>query len=162
MGTARLTSSRQRDANLDTDDENEDPDANLATSLQTSGLHRTDSELDDRGAIRQNSAGASLKYRGSRLQLGANALYENLDKPLQRTPALYNRYYFSGQTLLNLSLDYGYSLRNVYFFGETARSKNGALATVNGLVAALDRRVDVAVLLRNVGKHLRRKLRKVL
>jgi hypothetical protein len=144
-----FASTRQRDANLDTEDDTEDPDAFFATSLQTSGLHRTDSELADRGAIRQNSAGATLKYQGRRLQVGANALYEDLDKPLQRRQALYNQFYFSGQTLLNLSLDYGFTLRNVFLFGETARSRNGAISTVNGLVAALDRRVDVAIVLRN-------------
>ncbi len=144
-----FASTRQRDANLDNDEETDDPDAFFATSLQTSGLHRTASELADRGAIRQNSAGATLKYRGRRLQVGANALYEHLDKPLQRRQSLYNQFYFSGQTLLNLSLDYGFTLRNVFFFGETARSRNGAIATVNGLVAALDRRVDVAIVLRN-------------
>ncbi|MBK8564702.1 MAG: helix-hairpin-helix domain-containing protein [Saprospiraceae bacterium] len=144
-----FASTRQRDANLDTEDDTEDPDAFFATSLQTSGLHRTASELADRGAIRQNSAGATLKYRGRRLQVGANALYEHLDKPLQRRQDLYNQFYFNGQTLLNLSLDYGFTLRNVYFFGETARSRNGAISAVNGLVAALDRRVDVAIVLRN-------------
>lgn len=147
-----FASSRQRDANLDTEDETDDPDAEFATSLQISGLHRTNSELADRGAIRQNSAGTSLKYRGRHLQLGANALYEHLDKPLERTPQLYNRYYFSGQTLLNLSLDYAIALRNYYAFGETARSQNGAISTVNGIVAALDRRVDVAVVHRHFAR----------
>ncbi|MCC6723412.1 MAG: hypothetical protein IT258_02800 [Saprospiraceae bacterium] len=75
-----------------------------------------------------------------------------MDKPLQRTTALYNQFYFNGQSLLNLSLDYGLALRNVFFFGETARSRNGAIATVNGLVAALDRKVDVAVVLRNFAR----------
>lgn len=147
-----FASTRQRDANLNTEDDFDDPDATFATSLQTSGLHRTANELADRAAIRQNSAGASLKYRGRKLQVGANALYEHLDKPLQRTPALYNRYYFNGQTLLNLSLDYGFALRNIFFFGETARSRNGAIASVNGLVAALDRRVDVAIVHRNFAR----------
>ncbi len=147
-----FASTRQRDANLDTDDQNDDPDAFFATSLQTSGLHRTANEIADRGAIQQNSAGATLKYRGRHLQVGANALYEHLDKPLERRPDLYNQYYFNGQTLLNLSLDYGLALRNLFFFGETARSRNGAIATVNGLVAALDRRVDVAIVLRNFAR----------
>jgi hypothetical protein len=147
-----FASSRQRDANLDTQDETDDPDAQFATSLQTSGLHRTRNELDDRGAIQQNSAGATLKFNHKRLAIGLNGLYEHLDKPLQRNPAVYNQFYFNGTTLLNMSLDYGWSLRNVYLFGETARSKNGAFSTVNGLVASLDRRVDLALVLRNFAR----------
>ncbi len=147
-----FASSRQRDANLDTQDDTDDPDAQFATSLQTSGLHRTRNELDDRGAIRQNSAGTTLKFNHKRLAIGLNGLYEHLDKPLQRNPAVYNQFYFNGTTLMNMSLDYGWSLRNVYFFGETARSKNGAISTVNGLVASLDRRVDLALVLRNFAR----------
>ena len=49
-------------------------------------------------------------------------------------------------------MDYSCSLRNFYFFGETARSGNGAVSSINGLVAALDRRVDVAVVLRNFAR----------
>ncbi|MCF8244059.1 MAG: helix-hairpin-helix domain-containing protein [Saprospiraceae bacterium] len=144
-----FASLRRRDANLDTEDETDDPDAYFATSLQTSGLHRTQNELDDRAVIRQRSAGAALKFRQKRLAMGLNGLYEHLNKPLQRSPSVYNQYYFNGNSLLNLSLDYSWSLRNVYFFGETARSGNGALASINGLVAALDRRVDLALVLRN-------------
>lgn len=147
-----FASSRKRDANLDTQDGTDDPDAEFATSLQTSGLHRTKNELADRAAIQQNSAGASLKFQRKRLGIALNGLYEHLDKPLQRTAAVYNQYYFNGTSLLNMSIDYNWSLRNVYFFGETARSKNGAVSSINGLVAALDRRVDLALVLRNFAR----------
>ncbi|MBI5916235.1 MAG: helix-hairpin-helix domain-containing protein [Bacteroidetes bacterium] len=148
-------STRRRDANLD---ERQDtipgePDLTYVTSLQTSGLHRTPSEIDDEGAIRQNSAGATLKFRKRSLHFALNSLYEHLDKPLERSPALYNRYYFNGQRLLNLSADYGFALRNFYFFGETARSQNGAVSTLNGFVASLDRQVEVAVVNRHFPKE---------
>lgn len=149
-----FASQRQRDANLDvrTDTLANDPDVAFASSLQISGLHRTQNELDDRGVIQQRSAGGTLKYHGRHLVVGANALYEHLDKPLERTPAVYNRYYFNGKELLNLSLDYSLAFRNTYFFGETARSKTGAVSTVNGLLASLDRKVDVAVVYRNFAR----------
>lgn len=150
-----FASQRQRDANLDiqADTLEGEPEIAFATSLQTSGLHRTQNELDDRGAIQQRSAGSTLKYRGRHLQLGANALYEHLNKPLQRSPALYNRYYFNGTQLLNLSVDYSLAIRNIYAFGETARSDNGGIATVNGFIASLDRRMDVALVHRNLGRN---------
>ncbi len=149
-----FASTRQRDANLNTvvDTSGVEEEFAFATSLQLSGLHRTATELANRGAVQQNSAGASLKYRSRRANISLNALYEHLDKPLLRTPSVYNQYYFNGQSLLNLSVDYGYSLRNYYVFGETARSQNGAVSTVNGIVAALDRRVDVALVHRNFAR----------
>lgn len=149
-----FASQRQRDANLDlrTDTLANDPEVAFASSLQISGLHRTPNELADRGVIQQRSAGGSLKYHGRHLVLGANTLYEHLDKPLERTPAVYNRFYFNGKTLLNLSLDYSLALRNVYVFGETARSRNGAISSVNGLLASLDRKLDLAVVYRDFAR----------
>lgn len=149
-----FVSSRKRDANLDvqTDETGDDPDAFFATSLQTSGLHRTQSELDDRGAIRQSSAGTSLKYRYNRFVVGANALYEHLDKPLMRTSYLYNQFNFNGKQLFNLSLDYNWAVRNFYFFGESARSDNGAISTINGVLATLDRKLDLALVHRNFAR----------
>lgn len=142
-----FASSRKRDANLDTEagDDPDDPVFGFASSLQTSGLHRTRSEIEDEGAIRQNSAGATLKYSAAKFRLAFNCLYEHLDKPLVRNPQLYNQFYFNGSQLLNTSVDYAFFQRNFYFFGETARSQNGAIATLNGLLLTLDRRTDVAV-----------------
>ncbi|MEZ4961631.1 MAG: helix-hairpin-helix domain-containing protein [Saprospiraceae bacterium] len=147
-------SHRARDANLDAVaiDTLESPDelgAQFATSLQISGLHRTQAEIDDENAIRQTSAGGVLKYSQRRWHIALNGLYEHLDKPLQRSPALYNQFYFNGTNLANLSADYAFTFRNYHFFGETALSDNGALATLNGLLIGLDRRVDLALFYRN-------------
>lgn len=144
-----FASTRRRDANLgelQPEPDTDEPILAYLSSLQTSGLHRTPSEIANKNAVRQSSIGGSLRYRWQNGHVALNGLYEHLDKPLQRKPQLYNRFYFSGNQLLNLSLDYTWSFRNLYFFGETARSNNGAVATLNGLLLPLDRRVSVVVL----------------
>lgn len=143
-------SRQQRDGNLVDADliPNEDIIRTL-TSLQLSGLHRTEREIEDEDAITLYSVGGSLKYKTETWHLALNGLYNQLNQELIRTPRPYNRFFFNGDRLLNVSLDYSYIYRNYNFFGETAISDNGAIATVNGLLLGLDRKIDLALLYRS-------------
>lgn len=143
----------QRDGNLIVDtirDNDEIIDLNTdITSLQTSSLHRTEAEIADKNAIDLTQAGLSVAYDKRRRHLAVNALYSKLSAPLNRTPDLYNQYYFNGDRLINGSIDYGFWLGGLHFFGETAMSDNGGIATVNGLLAGLDRHIVAAILFRS-------------
>lgn len=122
------------------------------TSFNESGLHRTPSEIEDEGAVGQFTTGGNLIWSGRQFRFGFNVLYNQLDKSLDRNLQPYNRFYFSGDRLLNASVDYSYIYRNFNFFGETAVSDNGAIATLNGLLISLDRKVDLAVVYRNYAR----------
>ncbi|HLF65537.1 MAG TPA: hypothetical protein VI603_17350 [Saprospiraceae bacterium] len=144
-----FASSRKRDANvqIDTFDTGGEPFIEQSfTSLQLSGLHRTVSEIADEKQITHQVAGASVQYRSNGLRGGLHAVYHHLSSPLQRAEELYNIYRFQGTSLLNMSIDYTYLYRNIHFFGETAMSDNGALASVNGLLIGVHRRADIALL----------------
>jgi len=147
--TTAFASLNNRDANLiepDTTDALFDTQTASFSSLLDAGLHRTPSEIADENALQQFTLGGNLKYKKDYWHVAANVLYDKFDKVLQRTPRLYNRFYFDGNRLLNLSIDYSFIWRNFNFFGETAISNNGAVATINGLLIGLDRRVDFSVL----------------
>ncbi len=146
---------RNRDANLlETVDVGGDViiDEDIAiqfSSIQESGLHRTVNEIADENALRQTSLGGSLRYKKDNFHIAVNALYNRFDKELLRAPQPYNRFFFNGDRLLNLSADYSYIYRNFNFFGETAISDNGGLATLNGLLIGLDRKVNFSILQRH-------------
>jgi hypothetical protein len=144
-------SSKKRDANLDEPDEiiDDEPAADFVTSLQITGKHRTETEIADENAIRQNAIGGILKWKERNWEVAFNTLYNSLDKPLNRSALLYNQFYFNGNNLLNTSLDYSATWRNFHFFGETAMSDNGAISTSNGLLASLDQKMDVSILYRH-------------
>ncbi|MFK7936890.1 MAG: ComEA family DNA-binding protein [Saprospiraceae bacterium] len=147
-----FVSTRRRDANLlaiDTLDTNGNRDAVNFSSLLNAGLHRTSNEIEDENSLKQTTAGASLQYKSRNLRLGLNGLYESFDRELIPNTQLYNQFYFGGNQLLNLSLDYTYIYKNIHFFGETAYSDNGAVATLNGLLLGLDRYVDAVILHRH-------------
>jgi len=118
------------------------------TALQLSGFHRTDAEIEDENALRDLTLGGSLKYHKRSFQIALNGLYTQLNKTLQINQLPYNRYYFSGNKLTNLSIDYSWVYQNFNVFGETAISDNGSIATTNGLLIGLDRKVDLAILYR--------------
>ncbi|MFZ1678555.1 MAG: helix-hairpin-helix domain-containing protein [Saprospiraceae bacterium] len=149
-------SKNNRDGNLEIDTIREggeitDIQADI-TSLQTANLHRTKSEIADENAIDLTQAGLNVSYQSRRTHLGFNALHSSLSSPLNRTPDLYNQYYFNGDKLTNASVDYGFWLSGIHFFGETAVSDNGGLATVNGVLAGLDRHILAAILFRSFAR----------
>lgn len=149
-----LFSNRRRDGNVLAPTDTIDAEfADLAfTSLQTSGLHRTPAEIEDEKAIREWVGGLSVTRRGKNGQVSLNGVYQTYDKAWQPAEAPYRRFVFTGKNLAGVSVDYNWRRRNWYFFGETARSDNGGLSSLNGLLFAADRRVTLALLHRSLGR----------
>ena len=138
---------RGRDGNIVLPDSTaQDLEIITLSSLDEDGLHRTANEIEDENAVKQFTTGGSIKFKTDNFHIALNALYDQLDKGLFRTERPYNQFFFSGDRLFNASLDYSYIYRNFNFFGETAMSDNGAIATVNGLLIGLDRNVDLSIL----------------
>jgi hypothetical protein len=123
-----------------------------ATSFSTSGLHRTPAEREDKSAVRQTAFGGTVKLRLDRFNIGLNAIQSYLSTPLRKRDALYNRYAISGTRWHNISTDYNFVYRNVYFFGEAAMDKRGYTAFVNGLLASVDPKVDIALVHRQLSQ----------
>ncbi|MEL6668722.1 MAG: helix-hairpin-helix domain-containing protein [Bacteroidota bacterium] len=123
---------------------------NGISSLDLDGLHRTQAEIDDRNAISQQTFGGSFRYEfRQRGHVAVNFVQEQLSSPLILRPQPYNRFFFQGDQLQNMSIDYGYRLSNLTFFGEVARSDNGGFAQLHGLLTGLSRTIDLAILYRN-------------
>lgn len=130
------------------------------SSLDVSGFNRTPSQVIDRNALRMYNYGGSLMYRPfGNLKLALNALGTRLDNRLFRRSAAYSRFFFQGDRLTNVSLDYRYRLRNFTFFGELATSHNPTpgqekitgYAQIHGLMLGLNRYADLCVLYRDYG-----------
>lgn len=145
-----FTSFRNRDANLVQDTVNF---FNEFTSFQTSGLHRSEAEIEDKAAIKNLTIGTSLKYKQKNWNIGLNALFNHFDRPLNVRDDLYNRFYFNGKQLLNISTNYSYIKKNINFFGETAMSDNLGLGTINGVLVGLDKSLQFSALYRNFAKN---------
>ena len=124
----------------------------IASTLQTSGYHRTAGEIKDKNAIGLTTIGAVYEQHFNRGVINFNTEYNAYDVKVQPRTALYNQYYFDGKTLINFSTDYKYSYKNLHFFGETAMSDNKGWATVNGVLWSIGKKLSVNILHRYLTK----------
>ena len=122
------------------------------SSLQTSGLHRTASEVEDKGAQRQLAFGGNLNYRLNRLKVGVNAVQFSMQYPLIKANDPYNFYALSGKRFGNYSFDYSYTFKNMHFFGEAAVTNKKYPALVTGLLLSVANNVDMSLFYRNISE----------
>ena len=125
------------------------------SSLQTSGLHRTASEIADQFSLSEENFGTDISYknRANTLQVGLSMLKTNFDKPIQKAEKEYNLYEFSGTENLLMGLHYRYYYQNLNFFGEIARSTSGGIGAVSGVLGSLGKRTDFSVLFRKYDQN---------
>ncbi len=135
-------------------------DADLSTfsSFQEDGYHRTYAELEKRDALDELIYGGHMRYRGNRWDAGITAARVDFGHALSRSSIQpYNQFEFQGQGNTTVGFDWNVPYRNLTWFGEVARnvpsgqaSTDGGYAGVTGLLAALDKRLSVALLYRDL------------
>lgn len=108
---------------------------NLSTdtisTLLTTGLHRTFSELYAHRTLGCLTSGASVTYNRQHFALAAHAVYTHYTHVVSPQQRIYNQYYFRGQEALASSLSYYYLLRNFTATGEWAIDGWGHMAVEN-------------------------------
>ena len=144
-------SNRKIDATVSLSDTLDEPE--LVSALQETGYHRTPNELAKRHAIRQQVLGGHLCYAGPNLEIGYTLYHLRLSVPLEPKPSHYNQFYFQGDRLTDMGLDFRWLLGNTAFFGELARSDNGAFAGLIGMTMKPKGYIDFSVLYRNYDKR---------
>lgn len=147
-GNVRLNlffSKKNRDGNLAFSDSL----GTYFTSLQSSGYHRTDSEIADKKSAGDLNAGILCSWQLVNLKLGAVFLYRQFDLPFLPVAQLYNRFNFRGKENFVSGADYLYSKGNYQLFGEAAVSKSGGKALLQGATAYLHDRIQLSALFRH-------------
>ncbi|ULQ56782.1 helix-hairpin-helix domain-containing protein [Flavihumibacter rivuli] len=119
------------------------------SSINESGYHRTIAELADKGSVRENQAAVSIDRGSARLKVGLAGVYSHYSLPAVPGNAPYQLYAFRGQGSMNAGMHYSYSIRNLFLFGEYARSLKGS-AWMQGLLLGLHPKVELSLLVRDV------------
>lgn len=128
-------------------------DLEYVTSINLTGLHRTNSEIAKKDALTEKIIGSNLRYRNRNLQLGLAGVYQGYDKDFNKSIAPYNQFDFRGKNMLSLSGDYSFVVKNFNFFGEVSRSSySGNWANLHGVLFSLDSRASFSLLYRNYQK----------
>jgi hypothetical protein len=128
-------------------------DSGVITSVITTGLHRTKSELTDKNSTSLFSSGGAVKLKLKSGQVSLNGVYHQFSLPLMKRDEPYNLYALKGRQWCNLSADYSYTWRNFHFFGEIAADGRRSTAYINGVMSSLSQRVDIAMLYRHIDKR---------
>ncbi len=104
----------------------------IITSIDQSGLHRTQSEAEKVNAATMHTTGGNLTYDGKRWKIGINGIYYFFDKEFAPNLREYSKYYLRGNRFYNLSIDYQLKMGRFGWRGEAAKGKQGC-ATLNQL-----------------------------
>lgn len=148
ISSTSFVSFKRMDAAIDTSQ------SLITASLQSSGLHRTASEIRNEASLKHLLVGQQLKVGSVNKSIAWNVLYSSFNLPIRSLENLYAIHRFHHQHLLNTSLDYSFLFHNFLFFGEVASSvqrNNMGLATINGLLFSPDKKIDVALVHRYYG-----------
>lgn len=125
----------------------------FASSLQTTGYHRTSTEIARKNSVTERILGTNLKGQFRNFKVGIAAVYQGYNDIYSKQIQPYNQFDFRGKEFVSLSADYNWIVRNVNFFGEIARTSfSGAMAQLHGILISLDSKASLSVVYRNYGK----------
>jgi hypothetical protein len=123
------------------------------SAFQSTGFHRTATELEDRKSAKEESYGAVLQWQSTRLDAGIIFQQINFSEPIERKQSAYNQFVFSGSSNTNLGAYTNASINNFTLFGEFAKSIHGGSAILSGALGSLHPKVDVALVYRNYARN---------
>ncbi|MBT6808346.1 MAG: hypothetical protein HOA52_02530 [Flavobacteriales bacterium] len=121
----------------------------IFTSLQNSGMHRTENELLDKNAIKQQHFGLHSNYKIGNGNLGFSYINNKILGDYDKDLGVYNQFDLDTNINSVLSTDYQYLYKNLNFFGEFARSQNGGTAQLHGVLIGLDKTLSASFMYRD-------------
>ncbi|MFK7900941.1 MAG: hypothetical protein AB8B61_09310 [Cyclobacteriaceae bacterium] len=116
MGTSNFRyssfySSKKRDASLS--------DEGDYSWIQTSGLHRTKSELENKNRVNEEVIGNRITFQNNRFKLGLTNTHISYNHHLERE-GIENQFNFKGKKLSTTSFDFDYIGKELNIYGEGA------------------------------------------
>lgn len=119
---------------------------NSFSSINTSGLFRTEGDWKRRNNVSVQAIAANINYRIGSLKLGLTLYDGRLSKPLIPKDVPYTLYSFRGQRQSAAAIDYYWSPGKFTIFGETSITDRSAIATVNGVALTPVSTISLVVL----------------
>ncbi len=125
---------------------------NFISSISTTGLHRTITELENKGNAVLLTLGTTLNKKFDQVKISINCVYNRFDKPLLKSTSPSNLFKFFGSELINYGFDYNATIKNMHAFGEVSLSSNSGRAITQGIITSVSRSIDFSFLYRHFSK----------
>jgi hypothetical protein len=121
-------------------------------AFQTSGYHRTGSEIAGENTLEQIVGGGHATYSHNQWSLGLTAVYTRFDACLDRSDEPYNQFLPEGKDNLVAGFDWKGSFRKTFIFGEAAVGKNSGKALLTGVMLKPASNAELSLVYRNINK----------
>ncbi len=129
---------------------------NTIRAINTTGLHRTESELARRGSLNSHTAALHLAWQQGGGRVGLTALYQYYDHQFAQPSTLYRQIAPEGYQFAAFSTDYALRGSHLSLSGETAfglAERNKGLATLNKAVWRPNNDWQLSLIQRFYGKN---------
>lgn len=144
MGMAFI-SYRNRNGNLRTDS----LERSYVTSINLAGLSRTPNEIEDQNTVKHLLGGFNWTFNLNNGFIGINSTYHRFTRPILPVIRPYNQYVFTGNQLLNFSLNFQFQLKGHLWFAESAIDHQFKQAHLLGWVLSPAKNIDFVLSFRN-------------
>jgi len=123
------------------------------SAFQTTGFHRNENEFAKRKIIGEKNWGVIIQYDHSALNAGLMFNQTVFNAAVHPPVSAYNQFDFDGKINRNIGIYLNYTVQNISFFGEVARSVTGGFAGSGGVLAGLSPKLDFSLLYRGYGRN---------
>lgn len=135
---------------LAVDDLDYDVGTEYVSSINITGLHRTNSEIARKGTLTETIYGGNLRYEKRNLHIGVAGVNWGYNRDFNKPVLPYNQFDFRGKNTTSVSADYSYVIRNFHFFGEASYvTHSNSWANIHGVLFSLDSRATMTLVYRN-------------
>lgn len=121
-------------------------------AFQTSGYHRTGSEIAGENTLTQWTGGGHVTYAYERWAFGLTTIYNRFNMEMDRSDEPYNQFLPEGKDHLAVGFDWRGSVKNAFVFGELAFSKNSGKSLLTGILVKPASNAELSVVYRNINK----------
>ena len=121
-------------------------------AFQTSGYHRTNSEITGENSLEQIVGGGRVTYSHNQWSVGLTSVYTHFGTYLDRSDEPYNQFLPEGKDNLVTGFDWKGSFKKAFLFGEAAISENSGKALLTGVMMKPASNAELSLVYRNINK----------
>lgn len=119
-------------------------------SFVVTGLYRNPNELSSKNTLKSSLTGVNINTNLNTTKIGFTAVYSSFNKPPSNELRPYELLNYNYKNSMNMGIDYRKAIKNGLIFGEfSTHSKSGKISSINGLILALDKKLNLSVLYRH-------------
>lgn len=122
------------------------------SSFQTSGYHRTASEIEDKNKVHEFITGGEIAFTGENFRIGLGGVFTQYDIPLNASLKPYSQFKFNDDQLFTGGINYKLFYHKMSLFGEAALSDNLKGGIINGVTWHADPKLDLILIHRYYDK----------